>query len=356
MTIVRLFDWCRNLSDEELLKELEAAREDERSLLIRFLVCLSELDRRHLAQGQGFPSPFNYCTERLKMSKDEACRGVRAARSSALYPAILSYLADGVVSLTVISMLSSHFSIDNVSELLERAKHKSVREIERLVAELAPKPDVRETIRRLPERDASSPGGGTAPVFEPMSQFSLSAAVELPIFGPPSKMEPLAPCRIRFAFTATEEFLNKIERCRRLLRHKYPAGRLEEIFDELARNFLKKRDPDLKTRPAPPRATKPFRREIPQWVKDEVWKRDGGRCSFVSTEGRLCASQDFLEFDHVIPWALGGLSNTPGNIRLLCRSHNQHLGQKVFSEFHEPEGLGGNFKGDTANSITDDLG
>ena len=63
-----------------------------------------------------------------------------------------------------------------------------------------------------------------------------------------------------------------------------------------------------------PGQSKP-RRIIPTWVKLEVWKRDGGKCT-------KCGSEEDLHFDHIIPWSKGGSSNTPDNIQLLCGKHN----------------------------------
>lgn len=57
------------------------------------------------------------------------------------------------------------------------------------------------------------------------------------------------------------------------------------------------------------------RRIIPTWVKLEVWKRDGGKCT-------KCGSEEDLHFDHIIPWSKGGSSSTPENIQLLCEKHN----------------------------------
>src|SRR5262245_50505636 len=128
MKMSSLFDWCRKLTDEELLKELEAARQDVQQMLIRFLVCLSEVNRRHLLEKNGFPSPFKYCTEKLGMSADEAFRRTRASYAAAKYPQILTYLSEGTMSLTVIAMLEPHLTLENVSQVLERAMKKSVRE------------------------------------------------------------------------------------------------------------------------------------------------------------------------------------------------------------------------------------
>lgn len=57
------------------------------------------------------------------------------------------------------------------------------------------------------------------------------------------------------------------------------------------------------------------RETIPREAKDRVWRRDEGRC----TE---CGSRERLEFDHVIPLALGG-SNTERNLQLLCETCNR---------------------------------
>ncbi|HEV8385870.1 MAG TPA: HNH endonuclease signature motif containing protein [Candidatus Acidoferrales bacterium] len=61
----------------------------------------------------------------------------------------------------------------------------------------------------------------------------------------------------------------------------------------------------------------PVTRLIPAEVKQEVWKRDQGRCSFLG-----CGRKDNLHFDHDIPFSKGGSSVTSANIRLLCARHN----------------------------------
>ncbi len=60
------------------------------------------------------------------------------------------------------------------------------------------------------------------------------------------------------------------------------------------------------------------REAIPQEVKLFVWQRDKGRCT-------ICGSNQRLEFDHIVPVAMGG-SNTARNIQLLCETHNREKG------------------------------
>ena len=64
-------------------------------------------------------------------------------------------------------------------------------------------------------------------------------------------------------------------------------------------------------------------RYIPAPVRREVWRRDGGCCSYVDPDsGRRCGSRFLLEFDHIVPFALGG-SAEPGNLRLHCSAHHR---------------------------------
>jgi hypothetical protein len=56
-------------------------------------------------------------------------------------------------------------------------------------------------------------------------------------------------------------------------------------------------------------------RGISQEVKDQVWRRDGGKC--VS-----CSRNALLEFDHIIPYSKGGAS-TYRNVQLLCQRCNR---------------------------------
>lgn len=62
----------------------------------------------------------------------------------------------------------------------------------------------------------------------------------------------------------------------------------------------------------------PVRGGISQEVKRVVWERCGGRCV-------ECGSDALLEFDHVIPLAMGG-ANTERNLQLLCAECNRTKG------------------------------
>lgn len=139
--------------------------------------------------------------------------------------------------------------------------------------------------------------------------------------------------RAYFSFTADEAFLRDFERAKELSRHKWPAGKQEEVFAGALKVLLDKIDPDKRRRRrerARRLAAGARSRRISQAVKDEVWDRDGGRCVYPGPGGGVCGARAGLEFDHVRPWALGGGSGDAGNIRLLCRAHNDLEARKAF--------------------------
>jgi hypothetical protein len=80
---------------------------------------------------------------------------------------------------------------------------------------------------------------------------------------------------------------------------------------------------------ARPGAGAPNGRHIPSDIRQAVYERDGLRCAFVSMDGMRCESCERLEFDHIEPIAIGG-KTTAGNLRLLCRKHNQFEAKRRF--------------------------
>jgi len=60
---------------------------------------------------------------------------------------------------------------------------------------------------------------------------------------------------------------------------------------------------------------------IPESIRHEVWRRDRGQCA-------RCGSRERLEYDHIIPIAMGG-SNTARNIELLCETCNRQKGASL---------------------------
>ncbi len=72
-------------------------------------------------------------------------------------------------------------------------------------------------------------------------------------------------------------------------------------------------------------------RAIPRAFWDEIFVRDGGRCTYVAPDGTRCDSTWDLEIDHETPVAKDG--KTPAaNCRLHCRVHNVHAARLEFGD------------------------
>jgi 5-methylcytosine-specific restriction endonuclease McrA len=70
---------------------------------------------------------------------------------------------------------------------------------------------------------------------------------------------------------------------------------------------------------------------IPAHVKRAVWTRAAGRCEYVLESGERCGCTTRLEYDHIIPKALGGTSDGP-NVRIACRPHNILAARLAFGD------------------------
>lgn len=139
-----------------------------------------------------------------------------------------------------------------------------------------------------------------------------------------------APGVLRVTFQAGVSFGEKLERVRGLLGRR--NGKVASVLDVVLEDYLNRHDPSR--REPRPRLLKErkSKRRASRWVRDIVWRRDGGRCAFISTDGVRCAARSRLEYDHIQPWALGGASDDPDNIRLLCRAHNLRAARKTFGD------------------------
>lgn len=317
------------LSDDELLGKVQALAETERFALIDLLVHLGELDERDACQRHGYASVFAYLTRRLGYSESDAIRRVRVARAARRFPSILRLLARGRLHLVGVSMLQPYLNSENHGRILGQACGKSQREIERMAAGLqAAAPEPRDRIRALPAPTAIAEAKRAAPSVNggnPLLDLAPPATV-------PGQCTPSAGQGRRvFTFAASDKVHDWFLQARDLLRHKFPEGRMEHIFGEALRRLVEQENPARSRRaPRTPAPLPDAARHIPLWVQDEVWRRDGGRCAYAGPLGAACGERGWLEFDHITPWAMGGRSDDPANIRLLCRAHNQMEGRRIF--------------------------
>lgn len=144
----------RRLSDEALLAGLNRALGSSRKLMAVVIAHLGEVEERRLALLAGHESMFAYCTRRLGMSEDEACRRIEVARLARRFPVLFEQLADGRISLSVAALLKAHLDETNHLALLAAVSGKSVARAREVLAAWFPRPDVAASIRKLPARSA----------------------------------------------------------------------------------------------------------------------------------------------------------------------------------------------------------
>lgn len=307
------------LSDHELLARVHAAARAERRATAQLIVLLMELDARRLYLGEGFSSLFAYCTQALHLSESRAYNRIEVARAARRFPGILDLLADGALTLTTVRLLAPHLTPANHRDVLARARHKSKRDVERLVAALHPQPDLPPAIRKLPAPPSlTAPSPAAPPMSVSVSAPTSIVGDEGETAAPPppldfprlrrAEVRPLAPERYKVQFTMSRGTHDKLRRAQDLLRHVVPDGDPAVIFDRaltLLVAELERRKTAATDRPRPAQAAKTRSRHIPAAVKRAVWQRDGGRCAFAGKQGR-CPETGFLEYHHVVPFAAGG--------------------------------------------------
>jgi hypothetical protein len=154
----------KTVSDDRLLRGLfdvlKQTRHDEADLVAH----IAEVDARKLYAREAAHSMFAYCTETLHLSEPEAALRIRVARASRKHPILLAMLRAGRIHLSGIALLAPLLTRKNRAALLKRATHRSKRQIEQMVAELRPAPEMPVLVRRLPRGGAEeieAPVNGT---------------------------------------------------------------------------------------------------------------------------------------------------------------------------------------------------
>jgi hypothetical protein len=331
---------ARALADGALLARVKSLADRERGTTAELIAHLTEVERRKLHLASGYSSMFSYCRGALGLSESETFNRIRAARAARRFPVILDQLAEGLVNLTTVKLLTPHLTAANHLEVLESARGLGRREVEKIVARLAPAPDVPTSVRKLPpprptpESARPLTGATTADLFAaaPSTEISVPpAATQTPVTASTEArsavVSALSPERYKLQLTISGDTLEKLERAKDLLRHALPSGDVAQIFDRALTSLLKDvekkkfaaTDGQRPSRDEAPTAPEGRRPSAP--VRRIVSERDARQCTFVGKDGRRCQERALLEFHHVDPYVEGG-PPTVKNIVLLCQQHN----------------------------------
>ncbi|MES2768242.1 MAG: HNH endonuclease signature motif containing protein [Bdellovibrionota bacterium] len=329
----------RNLSDADLEISLKQSVADETHHKIIVLHKLAELERRRL-YSKDHPSLFEYCVRVLKYSASSAQRRIDTMRALKLIPEIEQKIISGELNLTSISQAQSFFRNEAKSgksynlvekkEVLEKLENKSTREC------------IKELITISPQS------------------------------VPQERRRELTIDKTELKVVLNKDLISKLDKIKALMSHKNPNMTDQELIEAMAEIVIKKIDPIekikriemrktkieslpvpvlkkttaqkathqqskniLETKPAGSRLDasslknrQPRKGVSPRYIlsaiKQAVYKRDKGQCTH-----KNCNSNKFLEYDHIIPLAMGG-ETAIQNLRLLCRTHNQRAAIEKF--------------------------
>ena len=155
-------------TDDRLLSGFDTRLSLDLGNTADLLADLAEIDARKLYVPAAYGSMFDFCVHAKHMSEDVALKRIRVARTAREFPAVFPMLADGRLSLSAVLMLATHLTLVTAAELLTAAAHKTNAQIEKLLAERFPKPDVETSVRAItPAADLiESTARSDAPTFQ----------------------------------------------------------------------------------------------------------------------------------------------------------------------------------------------
>jgi len=262
------------MSDNDLVTAATRLAAEGRETTADLIALLAALDARKVYAAEGYSSIFAFCLARLRLSEEEAYYRIAAARAASRFPMVLEWLREGRLTLTSVALLRKHLTAENHARLLQAAEGQGKRGVQRLIATLAPLPDVPTSLRRLPgpraapcavdaedltlapparadaapalARRTSVPGREELSQLEmapslaaPLLQEELAADANVVVSPPlpptaparPAVIRPLAPARYSLQVTLSDATHTKLQRARDLLRHAVPDGDLAEVLD-----------------------------------------------------------------------------------------------------------------------------
>jgi hypothetical protein len=364
-----------SLSSAALARRLADLCGEERNVLVDFLLHLEAFDRRLAWAEAGYGSLWAYCMEVLHLREGAAWRRIEAMKLLRRFPSVESALRDGRLCLTTLNQLGPVLTEENASELVARAAFLSKADTERLVVSIRPGVAPRDGIRRIaasatPATRATAPAAAapsaescdrtveSAPACDdPASRLALEGAAAA---RPRHELRPVSEDTFSLRVTLDAGCKAELDRLVALLSHK-TNGDLAAVLREAIRCAIakhgkrkgavepeRKRGPSTaKTTPETARRTEPSSpaspadaRAIPMEVRRAVWKRDGGRCAWISPDGKRCGSTWKLELGHLRPAAIGGEPTVDG-LQAQCRRHNQLEAVRFFGREHMAPYLGG---------------
>jgi len=297
----------------------------ERKITHEILLCIQQIDQTKAYAELGYPSLFEYLVKEQKYSEGAAQRRISSARLLRELPEIEKKVQEGNLNLTQLSKLASATNQD------QKATGKKVST---------------EQKRELLEQMENKTGFETEQLLNQNFECNLKPKKEIT----PRKQAYDLHLKL------TPEQYEKLKKAQSLLSHVVHDGGFAEVIEILCEKFIQKKEGKalIKSSPrmkkesenkptagaavkltennqgprdklratAAPAVPNPRRRTaIPVSLQRLIYQRAQACCEYVSSTGHRCRSRYQTQVDHIVPVAKGG-GNKPGNLRVLCRTHN----------------------------------
>ncbi len=338
----------RKFDDQEFIQQFEMTASIEHGASIKMLHFINDLERRKTFLELGYSSVFDFCVRRIKYSSSQAGRRIQAARCCRRYPEAWTYLREREVCMMTLAMVEAIITDDNKDDVFRRIRRASRREVERLLSEYRPPATLRDRIRYVQ-------------VAQPQARNVHAALLDRSVQrGLPEEWRDSIPVqeKVFVQFLADDEFLKVFEEVQGLVangngmtfaelitivlieyrdRHSHAAKHERRV----ARSTSTARHESVvtkngSTRPDSHRwecenAQYESSRHVPDNVRDDVFVRDAGQCTFVGWNGVRCSCKKGLQLDHIKPFAAGGTHDL-SNLRLLCGAHNRLAAERTLGK------------------------
>jgi len=280
----------KKLENTKLNEKVKSLAVQERKLTQVILEHIAEVDRRRLFLDMAYPSLFDYLTKEIGYSSGAAQRRIDAARLIQKIPEVSEQINTGVINLAQISRLQG---------ACRQIKKESGKAVDIVIQ--------KDLLQKLENQSTEK----TELILAQEFQIKLKTNEKKHIQRDES---------VRIELTFSKEEMALIKSAQALLSHK-TGGTLKATFLEMANKIVKTSTATVAVKnPSMTRVPATLKTVTPR-LKKEILNRDQV-CQFKDEKsGKICASNYFLEIDHIRPkFAKGG--NEPENLRVLCKNHN----------------------------------
>ena len=268
----------KHLADETLVNDAIIIAKNEREMTLLMLHHLKEIEHRKLYSDLKCTSLFDFCVRILKYSESSAYRRIQASKLITNIPEVGDKIINGSLSITNIALVNQYFKENKIIDTEE--KKKILGEMENLTKNSCIKKLFELSGKEVHEGDTS----------ERVSQDKTKVSMIL-----------------------TNETILELQKLKELLGEELSNDALIKLMvkttiEKVEKQKFKVQKPQSRLSPVKTVRT------VNNAVKREVYLRDK-KCT-------ICGSRKHLNYDHRVPWALGGGSSSD-NIRLLCSNCNQ---------------------------------